>query len=100
MYLEILKSGQKQGLVFLFQPDHAFALLIDEAGNQMMLDSHLHYLKETDTFLETVKFEGTGALIAFFPKGVNCLPFIFERYPKMMHKMADAGEVIQVLPKN
>ncbi|CAG2218171.1 unnamed protein product [Mytilus edulis] len=70
---EISSTGKRHAMVVIFDSDHAFLVFVDEFGHQIVFDSHLHYKSKEENFHTTLNTEGTGVLIAYFPKGSNCL---------------------------
>ena len=49
-YKEAVLSNQKVVLDFVMPPDKAFIVLTNENGNQVLLDSHIHFKKDMESF--------------------------------------------------
>lgn len=76
--VQLVRVLHKQAMVFTLKPNHTFVVLIHEKGDQLLLDSHLHYSSTNLTYHETLVKPGTVAAIAFLPSDtspqcyVNC----------------------------
>ena len=55
MYEDQIGAKEKSALIITLFPDKSFTILIDEAGNQLLVDTHIHYLDENQSFDQAVK---------------------------------------------
>ncbi|KAL3862802.1 hypothetical protein ACJMK2_008748, partial [Sinanodonta woodiana] len=98
-YLNSMKKNKRQAMVITLKPNHTFVVLINENGDQLMLDSHLHYSSENRTYHETLVKSGTGTAIAFLPSGTSP-QWLVEDYPAIINSSSSYGEITQIIPKN
>lgn len=102
LFTDMVKSGEKQAMVFTLEPNHSFIILINEKGESLLLNSHLHYKDDFTNFEEALQREGNGAALLYTPHSSfdELLLFIFDKYPGITHTTTPKGEMIQVCPKN
>ncbi|KAL3871145.1 hypothetical protein ACJMK2_039162 [Sinanodonta woodiana] len=94
-----MKKNKRQAMLVTLKPNHTFVVLISENGDQLLLDSHLHYSSENRTYHETLVKSGTGAAIAFLPSGTSP-QWLIEDYPAIINSSSSYGEITQIIPKN
>lgn len=102
LYNELVHSTKREVALLSLKPNHTFFVLIDETGNQLLMNSHIIYKKTTDTFHMVIGTEASGASAMHAPTSSwkEMLHFILESYPQHVHADVAIGEMISILPKN
>ena len=78
-------------------PDKTFTILIDEHGNQVLMDSHLHYESVDESFEDALKNGNNGAIIisATKAKAKEFLHYIFNKFCTVsLHADSGHGSMI------
>lgn len=102
LYKMAVESNEREAIIITLHPNHTFSVLIDENGDQFILNSHLFYEDCISTFHEVVETEGRGASVLCVPSSdwEKGLRFILQCYPKYFRAETKAGEMSRICSKN
>lgn len=99
-YKEAVLSNQKVVLVFVMQPDKAFIVLTDENGNQVLLDSHVHFENDMESFEVVVARQEARGCMIISNNSTDMLSYIFESLPLSLKCDGSHGFMFTITPKN
>ena len=93
-------SHQKVVLVFVMPPDKAFIVLTDENGNQVLLDSQVHFKNDMESYeVAEVRQESRGCMI-ISNDSTDMLSYIFESFPLSLKCVESHGFMFTLTQKN
>lgn len=105
-YQAAITNCERQAILFFIPPDKAFVVLVDEEGSQLLLDSHIHYMSEQESFENAVKRKTARGRLVFVEKREQeepaLLRYIFGTLCATLRCNSTYGflEVVKRAPKN
>lgn len=96
-YEEFVNKLCRGAFLVTVSPDKTFTILIDEHGNQVLMDSHLHYESVDESFEDALKNGKNGAIIisATKAKAKEFLHYIFNKFCTVsLHADSGHGSMI------
>ena len=65
LYSKAVELSVQEAVLVTLPPDKTFVIVVDEDGNQLLMDSHLHYTDPLETFKEAVVNKVCQGLFVF-----------------------------------
>ena len=101
-YQQSVFGRERTAMIFTLCPDKTFIVIIDEEGNQMLLDSHVHYTDNDLSFEEALNSPDCRGVVAFCAKqkACNMLQFILGSFCRELRASNKEIDVLVLRPKN